>query len=124
MIETVLACRDKAFEELVEAKRKGLGKDEVEELVRKFRASSERLEELLVRVETGSEGISLSKEEKDLADKLKAKIEVIDKARGFIGSWDNKLEALIAEKEEVLHKVSALVQWGWVYSESESSMAI
>ena len=49
----------------------------------------------------------LTSREQDLADKLKQKQEVIDRARTFIGSWDSRLEALIKEKEGSLQNVSA-----------------
>ena len=78
--------------------------------LRDFQSSSALLEETLGRIETASKSAAdrkLTSREQDLADKLKQKQEVIDRARTFIGSWDSRLEALIKEKEGSLQNVSA-----------------
>ena len=68
--------------------------------------ASGRLEELLASIEKRAEGVSLSSDEAALAAKLKRKLEVIGKARGLAGTWDERLEGLIKDKEAVLQKVS------------------
>ena len=96
---------DASFRSLVEAKR-GDDTEATERHLRDFVAASGRLEELLASIEKRAEGVSLSSDEAALAAKLKRKLEVIGKARGLAGTWDERLEGLIKDKEAVLQKVS------------------
>ena len=96
---------DASFRSLVEAKR-GDDTEATDRHLRDFVAASGRLEELLASIEKRAEGVSLSSDEAALAAKLKRKLEVIGKARGLAGTWDERLEGLIKDKEAVLQKVS------------------
>mmetsp|Transcript_12180 Transcript_12180/g.36998 ORF Transcript_12180/g.36998 Transcript_12180/m.36998 type:complete len:109 (-) Transcript_12180:31-357(-) len=95
---------DASFRSLVEAKR-GDDTEATERHLRDLVAASGRLEELLASIEKRAEGVSLSSDEAALAAKLKRKLEVIGKARGLAGTWDERLEGLIKDKEAVLQKV-------------------
>ena len=107
-----------AFSDLVKAQKQAIldkqqqtttggGEGERQMKMERFKASCAQLTQILDQLDERESELErgLSAEARSMAEKLRGKQELVNRARASIGKWDKTLETLIADKETILQQV-------------------